>query len=237
MSTSDATPSSSALDGSSSPSPPPSEMQQLKTALYSKTSKAALEHSLGLGRLDGVSELANHMIVVCFDTESWKQDHNKLTEIGVATFDSRDMRTLKHPSIHGEHLLEQVYFYHARFEENAHLINTKYCPGTLMPIDLVRLPASLKVSNPEDNYIRSRSLQDVVDNIEAASQHQDWDWGTRPYCSRCSSRNHLHNNTRDYRCTAKVKCLHGAASTWENRKRAAESHATQQCISFALGRP
>jgi hypothetical protein len=81
MSSSGTAPSGSVLGGLSSPSPPPLEMAQLKAALYSKTSQAVLEHCLILSRLDGVSELADNMIVVCFDTESWTQDHKKLTEI------------------------------------------------------------------------------------------------------------------------------------------------------------
>ncbi|KAH3913924.1 hypothetical protein HBI56_056010 [Parastagonospora nodorum] len=76
-------------------------------------------------------KLADNMIVVCFGTESWVRDHDKLTEIGIATFDLRDMRTFKSPGMHGDSLLKQVYFYHARIEENAHVINIKYCPGDL----------------------------------------------------------------------------------------------------------
>jgi hypothetical protein len=104
-------------------------MQQLKAELDRKAPKAVLEDCLGLKKLDGVSELADNMIVVCFDTESWIHNHNKLTELGVATFDSRDTRALKKPGAYGEGLLKQVYFYHARIEENAHLLNIKFCPG------------------------------------------------------------------------------------------------------------
>ena len=51
------------------------------------------------------------------------------TEIGVSTFDSRDMRTVKKPGLHGENLLDKIYFYHARIQEDAHLINIKFCVG------------------------------------------------------------------------------------------------------------
>ena len=88
-----------------------------------------LEHCLGLSKLKDVSPLADNMIVVCFDLESWARDHSKLTEIGISTFDSRDMRALEEPGMHGEELLKQIYFYHARIEENAHLINIKFCVG------------------------------------------------------------------------------------------------------------
>ena len=57
------------------------------------------------------------MIVVCFYTESWTYNHNKLTEIGISTFDSRDMRALMRSGSYGENLLKQIYFYHARIQE------------------------------------------------------------------------------------------------------------------------
>jgi hypothetical protein len=129
MSSSSATPAGSATDGSAPPSPTLSPMQRLKAELDRKPYKAVLEHCLGLKKLDGISSLADNMIVVCFDTESWTHDHNKLTELGVATFDSRDTRALKKPGAYGEEFLKQVYFYHARIEENAHLLNVKFCPG------------------------------------------------------------------------------------------------------------
>ena len=129
MSSSSTSPLSSPANGSSSPSPPLSVLQQLKTELSYKSGKAVLEHCLGLSKLKDVSPLADSMIVVCFDLESWARDHSKLTEIGISTFDSRDMRALEDPGMHGEELLKQVYFYHARIEENAHLINIKFCVG------------------------------------------------------------------------------------------------------------
>ncbi|KAI4941356.1 hypothetical protein J4E91_010801 [Alternaria rosae] len=116
-------------DGSSSHPPPLSPTAQLKLALASKSSRAVLSHCLGLSTLEGMPAAANNMIVVNFDTENWVCNHNMLTEIGVSTFDSRDMRALPGPGMHGEELLKQVYFYHARILENAHLLNLKWCPG------------------------------------------------------------------------------------------------------------
>lgn len=86
-------------------------------------------HCLGLSKLEGVPSIAENMIVVNFDTENWVANHDALTEIGVSTFDSRDMRALKEAGMNGENLLKQVYFYHARILENAHLLNIKYCVG------------------------------------------------------------------------------------------------------------
>jgi hypothetical protein len=123
------TSSLSSTKNSSSSSISLSPLQQLKAVLDSQSSKSVLDHCLGLSKMEGVSQLADAMILVCFDTESWTRDHSKLTEIGIATFDSRDMGALEAPGMHGENLLKQVYFYHARIEENAHLLNIQYCPG------------------------------------------------------------------------------------------------------------
>ncbi|CAO2647484.1 Nn.00g084060.m01.CDS01 [Neocucurbitaria sp. VM-36] len=130
MSDSDISRSLSPTTSNSSSAPPPlSELQQLKVALSVQFDKAVLEHCLGLSKLPGILPLANCMIAVCFDTESWVYDHDKLTEIGVATFDSRDMYAVKEPGKYGGKLLEQVYFYHARIKEYSHLLNLKYCVG------------------------------------------------------------------------------------------------------------
>lgn len=94
-----------------------------------KTGSEVLSHCFGLSKLEGVPSAAENMIVVNFDTENWVAKHSALTEIGVSTFDSRDMRALKEAGMHGENLLRQVYFYHARILENAYLRNIKYCVG------------------------------------------------------------------------------------------------------------
>ncbi|KAI4628008.1 hypothetical protein J4E80_002144 [Alternaria sp. BMP 0032] len=117
-------------DSNDSSSPPPlSPNAQLELALVTKSSRAVLSHCLGLSSLDGVPPSAKNMIVVNFDTENWECKQSALTEIGASTFDSRDMRALAGPGMHGEDLLKQVYFYHARILENAHLLNLKWCPG------------------------------------------------------------------------------------------------------------
>ena len=119
----------SSTGGSSSSPPPLSPNAQLELALATKSSRAVLSHCLGLSTIEGVPAAANNMIVVNFDTENWECKQSALTEIGVSTFDSRDTRALAAPGMHGEELLKQVYFYHARILENAHLLNLKWCPG------------------------------------------------------------------------------------------------------------
>ncbi|KAJ4377543.1 hypothetical protein N0V83_000368 [Neocucurbitaria cava] len=347
MSDSDISRTLSSTDSSTIQSPPPSELQQLKTALSMQSDETILEHCLGLHKLQGVSSLADCMVVVCFDTESWTRDHDRLTEIGVATFDSRDMGAVKEPGSYGENLLKQVYFYHARIQENAHLVNIKfcvgdpdsnrfgqtrfvtkdqasnmlrdifawpidkdqpelgYCPvvvvghalrgdfsrlhdtlgfnaaqvGTVVkmidtqqlsretgywstlgnPIGLARLvpkcgfdyrdphtasndaamtlvcAVQMVLPNRVKNRdITGKSLQTIVDQIEKSSQQQTWTWGNEKYCIRCGGVGHTKTNYRGRRCNIKVKCAHCAASKLEKRQKAAGTHCTRACISFAM---
>jgi len=130
MSTSDMSHSDFASSsGSSSSASSLSALDQLSKALLTKNSQEVLSHCLGLSPLSNVPSLADNTILICFDTESWTSNHSAITEIGVSTFDSRDMRALATPGLHGEHLLQQMYFYHARIQEHAHLLNIKFCVG------------------------------------------------------------------------------------------------------------
>jgi hypothetical protein len=110
-------------------------MAELQDSLLSKSNRAIVEHCLGLSKIADLGPLADKILVVCLDTESWTGDNHKMTEIGIATFDMRDMRAQIDtsgqyaPGTHGEYLLKQVYFYHARIAENAHLVNIKFYVG------------------------------------------------------------------------------------------------------------
>jgi hypothetical protein len=129
MSNSDISRDPSPASGGSPSPPPPSANKQLADELIYKSGKEVFEHCLGLSKLEGVSSAADNMIVVCFDTENWTHNANAITEVGVSTFDSRDMRAVKKLGQFGGQLLEQVFFCHARIVENAHFINIKFCVG------------------------------------------------------------------------------------------------------------
>ncbi|KAF2649766.1 hypothetical protein K491DRAFT_566932, partial [Lophiostoma macrostomum CBS 122681] len=78
--------------------------------------------------------LMGHMIVNAIDCESHEYNHDKLTEIGLAAFESKDLRKLRFDGKQdigpfAENLLSQVYFYHYRLKPNAHLLNKHFCPG------------------------------------------------------------------------------------------------------------
>jgi hypothetical protein len=92
------------------------------------------------------------------------------------------------------------------------------------------LPPSLKTPS-------RRTLQNVIDDIEVASQYQDWSWGSRLYCLRCGEWGHTVHNHKGRRCFTKVKCDHCAASFDEKRRKACYSHRTEYCIIFAMRGP
>jgi len=54
----------------------------------------------------------------------------------------------------------------------------------------------------------TRSLQNVVDNVETASQGQQWDHDSETYCIRCGDWRHTHMAFKDRPCKVKVNCVH-----------------------------
>jgi hypothetical protein len=94
------------------------------------TQTAKLRYILGLDVAANAPLLARSIVVNCIDTEHYVWDQSKLTEIGINTFASGDLRQLSaNPGPNGENLLQQVYYYHFRMIPNAHCINTRYCVG------------------------------------------------------------------------------------------------------------
>ncbi|KAL5446972.1 hypothetical protein PMIN06_007596 [Paraphaeosphaeria minitans] len=73
--------------------------------------------------------LAACAVVVCLDTEGWDADSNALKEVGVNTFESRDMTANASPGPWGENILNKVYFYFARVQKHAHLRNKNFSAG------------------------------------------------------------------------------------------------------------
>lgn len=89
------------------------------------------KYCLGLNQSDypTAPALAESTIVICLDTEGWDASSIVLKELGINTFDSRDMAKLQSPGAYGENLLKQVFFYFARIQKNAHLVNRNYSAG------------------------------------------------------------------------------------------------------------
>ncbi|KAF2438182.1 hypothetical protein P171DRAFT_372528, partial [Karstenula rhodostoma CBS 690.94] len=75
--------------------------------------------------------LAECTLVVCLDTEGWVSDADStaLKEVGMNTFESRDMTALTSPGPWGVNILNNVYFYFARVLKHAHLRNKNFSAG------------------------------------------------------------------------------------------------------------
>ncbi|KAF1970212.1 hypothetical protein BU23DRAFT_474851 [Bimuria novae-zelandiae CBS 107.79] len=75
----------------------------------------------------------DHSVVfVCVDVEAYEKDHTKITEVGIATLDTRDLVELT-PGKDGENWRSLIRARHFRISDYAHLVNSEYvsgCPGS-----------------------------------------------------------------------------------------------------------
>lgn len=79
-----------------------------------------------------------------------------------------------------------------------------------------------------------KALQQIIDDLELASQQQIWSWDTAEFCLRCGQIVHTKDNHGGGRCRAMVKCVHCSTSMVEKRLRAASSHRIECCIAYVL---
>jgi hypothetical protein len=94
------------------------------------TQTAKLRFILGLDNAPNTPQLARSIVVNCVDTEHYEWDRSKLTEIGINTFTSGDLRQhVNNPGPNAQDLLQQIYYYHFRMLPNAHCINKNFCKG------------------------------------------------------------------------------------------------------------
>ncbi|KAJ4985335.1 hypothetical protein SVAN01_09186 [Stagonosporopsis vannaccii] len=103
-----------------------SRSRQFETFLDSVDDATILRHCLGLEAVSNAPAIAEDMIVVAFDTESWVWDSSKLTEIGFCVFDFRDLRRVEDVGPYGENLLMGMYWYPIRVQPIAHLVNQEH---------------------------------------------------------------------------------------------------------------
>lgn len=68
------------------------------------------------------------MVFVCVDVESYERAHHKITEIGIATLDTRDLAGVA-PGKDGEHWRSKIRARHFRIRDNAHLVNSDFVVG------------------------------------------------------------------------------------------------------------
>lgn len=68
------------------------------------------------------------VVFVCVDIEAWEKNSKMITEIGVATLDTRDIKGVL-PGKNGEYWMAKIRARHFRIKEHAHLHNTEYVEG------------------------------------------------------------------------------------------------------------
>ncbi|KAF1951969.1 hypothetical protein CC80DRAFT_495619 [Byssothecium circinans] len=68
------------------------------------------------------------VVFVCVDVESYERAHNKITEIGIATLDTRDLVGVA-PGRDGEDWRPKIKARHFRIQDHAHLVNSEFVSG------------------------------------------------------------------------------------------------------------
>lgn len=68
------------------------------------------------------------VVFVCVDVESYEGDHHKITEVGIATLDTRDLQGIA-PGDNGKAWRELIQARHFRIKEYKHLVNSRYVAG------------------------------------------------------------------------------------------------------------
>jgi hypothetical protein len=68
------------------------------------------------------------VVIVCVDVESYERAHHKVTEIGIATLDTRDLVGIA-PGEDGIDWRKKIKARHFRIKENRHLINHEFVAG------------------------------------------------------------------------------------------------------------
>ncbi|KAI4961288.1 hypothetical protein J4E86_000315 [Alternaria arbusti] len=92
------------------------------------------------------------------DCEMHEIEPRVLTEYGLNTFSRKEMApVLRSPGIHGENILRNIYYYHIRVRENAHLINWRFVRG-----------------NPERNHFGSTRFATKEDAKEFLVETLAW---------------------------------------------------------------
>ncbi|KAI4671084.1 uncharacterized protein J4E88_009482 [Alternaria novae-zelandiae] len=68
------------------------------------------------------------VVFVCVDVESYERAHHKITEVGVATLDTRELVGVP-PGVDGEAWREKIRARHFRIKEHRHLVNSEFVAG------------------------------------------------------------------------------------------------------------
>lgn len=91
------------------------------------------------------------VVFICVDIEAYEKDHGKITEIGIATLDTRDLEGVA-PGENGENWRSLIQARHFRIRDYTHLVNSEFvsgCPGSFFfgqseLVSLMNAPAFVK---------------------------------------------------------------------------------------------
>jgi hypothetical protein len=68
------------------------------------------------------------VVFICVDVEAWERDNKQITEIGIATLDTEDLKSVI-PGEGGVNWLTKIRARHFRINEHKHLNNTEFVDG------------------------------------------------------------------------------------------------------------
>jgi len=68
------------------------------------------------------------VVFICVDVESHEKAHHRITEVGIASLDTRDLIDVA-PGNDGENWRSKIYARHFRIKEHKHLINHQFVNG------------------------------------------------------------------------------------------------------------
>lgn len=73
-------------------------------------------------------EREGDVVFVCIDVEANERNSKQITEVGISTLDTRDLRSLA-PGERGENWIDKIRARHFRINEYKHIVNSEYVSG------------------------------------------------------------------------------------------------------------
>jgi hypothetical protein len=111
------------------------------------------EASLSLPKINPAAAipypLSRDFVLICFDVESWERNHNIITEVGLAIFDTAHLRAHPAPGLTASNWHNLIEAHHFRIIEHSHHRNGQFVAGN---------PFGFKFGDSQDVSIDDASL-------------------------------------------------------------------------------
>ena len=117
---------------------------------------------------------------MCVDVESYERAHHKITEVGVATLDTRELASIS-PGQDGASWRGLIRARHFRIKENAHLVNSAFvtgCPerfdfGESTIVSLAEAPAHVAACfSPPFGAHHNNGVESIVDLMKGVNLNE-----------------------------------------------------------------